>query len=212
MANKFDKIQKKSQELSDAADAVAETTASGENDNAPVAATVATESAVGGSVKVSTVSETAAKTSADVYAGESDAVKLIIAHLEDYVLKMAPEKAQTESSLKENQSVLYRTLEQLVNLDNVADFAVCMKRLFALVRKYEDGAFAPNMRFRRLSLLAKGDKQLDKYIAFVDMVCAFATPAVRKTIIQRYNLARAAEFAKPDYRERLIEFVKAISG
>lgn len=212
MANKFDKIQKKSQELSDAADAVAETAASGENDNAPVAATVATESAVGGSVKVSTVSETATKTSADVYAGESDAVKLIIAHLEDYVLKMAPEKAQTESSLKENQSVLYRTLEQLVNLDNVADFAVCMKRLFALVRKYEDGAFAPNMRFRRLSLLAKGDKQLDKYIAFVDMVCAFATPAVRKTIIQRYNLARAAEFAKPDYRERLIEFVKAISG
>lgn len=212
MANKFDKIQKKSQELSDAADAVAETAASGENDNAPVAATVATESAVGGSVKVSTVSETAAKTSADVYAGESDAVKLIIAHLEDYVLKMAPEKAQTESSLKENQSVLYRTLEQLVNLDNVADFAVCMKRLFALVRKYEDGAFAPNMRFRRLSLLAKGDKQLDKYIAFVDMVCAFATPAVRKTIIQRYNLARAAEFAKSEYRERLIEFVKAISG
>lgn len=212
MANKFDKIQKKSQELSDAADAVAETAASGENDNSPVAATVATESAVGGSVKVSTVSETAAKTSADVYAGESDAVKLIIAHLEDYVLKMAPEKAQTESSLKENQSVLYRTLEQLVNLDNVADFAVCMKRLFALVRKYEDGAFAPNMRFRRLSLLAKGDKQLDKYIAFVDMVCAFATPAVRKTIIQRYNLARAAEFAKPEYRERLIEFVKAISG
>lgn len=51
MANKFDKIQKKSQELSDAADAVAETAASGENDNAPVAATVATESAVGGDRK-----------------------------------------------------------------------------------------------------------------------------------------------------------------
>ncbi|CAM8750704.1 hypothetical protein CENTIMANUS_00093 [Klebsiella phage vB_KpM_Centimanus] len=212
MANKFDNIQKQSQALSDAADAITEANTSGSNDNTPVSTTVASDSAVGGSASVSTVSTASQKSAVDAYAGQSDTVKLIVAHLETYVLNMAPEKVQTDTSLKENQTILYRTLEQLVNLSDVNDFAICMKRLFALVRKYEDAAFAPNMRFRRLSLLAKGDKQLDKYINFVDMICAFAVPAVRKSIIQRYNLVRAAEFAKPEYRERLIEFVRAISG
>lgn len=210
--NKFDKIQQQSQKLSDAADAITEANKSGTNDNAPVSASAATESAVGGSVKTSTVSEKSTQTPVSAYDGQSDTVKLIIAHLEEYVLKMAPGIVQNDNTLKEYQSMLYRTLEQLVNLPNMADFAICMKRLLQLVNKNEEGAFAPNMRFRRVSLLAKGDKQLDKYIAFVDMICAFAVPAVRKTIIQRYNLQRAAEFAKPEYRERLIELIRTISG
>ena len=213
MAKKYDSIQEKSQALSDAADQISADSQDTSSENAAVSATLVTDdSATGTSASVSTVKETNTTTVSDAYSTESDTVKLIISHLEDYVLKADPSKVQTSSSILDLQKMFVRTVEQLVNLSSTADFALCFKRLLVLAKKYEDGAFAPNMRFRRISSLPKGDAYLNAYISFIDMVCAFADPATRRTLIMRYNVGKHAMFAKPEYRERIVQFVREISG
>lgn len=210
MAFNSSDVQKRAQALSDSASAQAAASASPAEENAPVSSSVASGDTTGTSVKTSTVSE-ATKT-VSPYSNESDSVKLIVVQLETYVLKAAPGLRQTPASLKELQGNLIATLDQLVNLKENVDFALCMRRLLTLVKENDSKAFAANMRNRAISAQTKSDVYLTRYLRFLDMICAFAVPAVRASLIQRYNVAAGAEFAKPEYRERLIEFIRAISG
>lgn len=214
MGKKYDNIQLRSQQLSAEADRIEAENEAKVADNAPVVATLAesTPSATGASVKTAIEPAKNTAKAEDAYRDESDTVKLIVSHLENYVRNADPSKVQTPSSMIDLQKMLVRTLEQLVNLPSNADFAICFKRLMALVKKYEHGAFAPNMRLRRISSLNKGDAYLNAYIAFLDMICAFAEPGNRRTLIQRYNVAKHSLFAKPEYRERLVQFIREIAG
>lgn len=159
--------------------------------------------------------EAAAATKANptsAYDNESDEVKTIIRHIEHYALEAGSNKRLSRTDLVSLQTLLVRNLEQLVNLKSNADFAVCFKRLMTLVRENRTGAFSLNNLNRAISSLNKGNNFIDNYTKFIDMVVLFSDPTMRTTYVRRYNLAAGAKFAKNEYQERLIEFIRNICG
>lgn len=218
-SNKFDRLQDKmnqtSQSLSDQASAIAD---SAETPSEPLGATnvslASSDSAVGTSVSSGNaeVAAAAKQTPESAYANESAEVKTIIRHLEYYALEAAGNKRITRTELIALQTTFARNLEQLVNLTSNGDFAVCFKRLLTLVRENRTGAFSINNLNRCVSSLSKGNTYVENYTKFLDMVITFADPTMRTVYIRRYNLAAGAQFAKADKRERLIEFIRSISG
>lgn len=218
-SNRFDRLQdqmnQKAQSLSDAASSI---TDQNEQEVTSYAATNTAladgSSAVGSSVSSGNAQQAAATkaTATSAYDNENDVVKTIIRHLEHYSLSAGKNKSLTRTEIISLQTMLVRNLEQLVNLESSGDFVVCFRRLLELVRENRTGAFSINMLNRCISALNKGNAFLDNYTKFIDMVVAFSDPTIRSTFIRRYNLVAGTNFAKPQYRERLIEFIRAISG
>lgn len=210
--NKLQSIQERAQALSETASAAQATIATGVEDNSATATSVASSEDISTGTTVSTSTYKETTTVASAYANQSDRVKLIVAHLEDYVLRAAPGKVIATSELVSLQKQIISTCEQLVNLEDNAEFAICYRRLLTLAKENEDKAFSPSARYRSISQQTKGDAYLTNYLKFMDMTCAFAAPSARASLIQRWPLASSAAFAKAQYRERLISFIREISG
>ncbi|ATA65342.1 hypothetical protein CPT_Moabite_100 [Serratia phage Moabite] len=177
------------------------------------AASVAQDSPIGVSVQTAAPEQTAqVKTVADVYAGKSDTVRSIIIHLETYTQEMAPGRYMTPDQILSNQKMLFRNLQQLVNLPDAGEFAICFSRLLKLVNENRNKAFAINMVMRNMSAMPQGDNQLNNYRFFLDTVIAFSDPAHRRLNIKKWNLQQASLFALPAFRDRLAGFIREICG
>lgn len=218
MANKnFDQL---ADQINQRAATLSETASQNSNEKVVVEKGDATQSvaaasgATGASISVgnSVTASAATKKAVDAYAKESAEVRGIIDRLEMYSINMGKGKRILPAQIIQNQTDFVRTLEQLVNLSSNGDFAVCFRRLLTLVNENKTGAFGIDLIHRKISSISKSDTYVVNYTAFIDMVLAFSDGKNRPLFIRRYNLNASVQFIKSQYRERCIEFIRAISG
>lgn len=140
-------------------------------------------------------------------------VSAAVAAVNAYELKMGRSRAVTTAEIDSQQQALYNALRIIVKVDDNGDFMGGMEFLFRKFREDTRGAFAGDTVRRRSSYMKQpsGDKALQVYMGFIDLLQVFSDPKGRKSLWPRFNKKLALEFAPAgELRQRLETYMGKI--
>jgi hypothetical protein len=136
-----------------------------------------------------------------------------VAAVNAYELAMGRTRAVTTAIIDQQQQALYNSLRIIVKTEDNGDFMGGMEFLFRKFREDTRGAFAGDTVRRRSSYMKQpsGDKALQVYMGFIDLLQVFSDPKGRKALWPRFNKKLALEFAPAgELRQRLETYMGKI--
>lgn len=140
------------------------------------------------------------------------AVASAVASINKYEQVMASNSRVTLEVIDEQQAVLFNSLNIILAAEDSSDFMGGMEFLFRKFRENKTGAFGGDKVRRRVNYMKKpsGDKALNVYCGFIDMLQIFSVPEGRKALWSRFN-KMALEFAPAgEKRQRLEVYMQRI--
>lgn len=140
------------------------------------------------------------------------AVASVVASINKYEQVMASNSRVTLEVIDEQQAVLFNALNTIIAAPDSGDFMGGMEFLFRKFRENKTGAFGGDKVRRRVNYMKKpsGDKALNVYCGFIDMLQIFSVPEGRKALWSRFN-KMALEFAPAgEKRQRLEVYMQRI--
>lgn len=140
------------------------------------------------------------------------AVASAVASINKYEQVMASNSRVTLEVIDEQQAVLFNSLNIILAAEDSSDFMGGMEYLFRKFRENKTGAFGGDKVRRRVNYMKKpsGDKALNIYCGFIDMLQIFSVPEGRKVLWSRFN-KMALEFAPAgEKRQRLEVYMQRI--
>lgn len=145
------------------------------------------------------------------YQNEAPLVQSFCAQIDKYIVENPINTSDSPRRIIEKQRILLNTLKSIVMMESEKDFGYCLN--YALTKFYEhrNGSFSPAMVSRMITQLGLSDKQMNNARYFLDFMTVFCDKRGRSSLMQRYNVGRACDFAGP-YKERLINYVSYLAG
>lgn len=159
-----------------------------------------------------TVAETASAAELSREEKFGPAVASAVASINRYEQVMARNARVTTDVIDEQQAVLFNALNTIVGAADSGDFMGGMEFLFRKFRENKTGAFGGDTVRRRVNYMKKpsGDKALNVYCGFIDLLQVFSDPKGRKVLWSRFN-KMALEFAPAgEKRQRLEVYMQRI--
>lgn len=140
------------------------------------------------------------------------AVASAVASINRYEQVMASNSRVTIETIDDQQAVLFNSLNIIIGAADSGDFMGGMEFLFRKFRENKTGAFGGDKVRRRVNYMKKpsGDKALNVYCGFIDLLQVFSDPKGRKVLWPRFN-KMALEFAPAgEKRQRLEVYMQRI--
>ena len=119
--------------------------------------------------------------------------KLILAKLSDYQIVMQAGKQVPDATLNNNQVVLYRVVQSLINGDS-AQFEAIFPKVLAFIAKDEKGAFHERRIYRGMDNLSLPEKDRLAFPRIFHLIKLIAVPSTRGIALKQVDVKRSLEY------------------